>query len=129
MVNIKNYEKIKNCLLSDMDKLAETVWTINSYSNDLEDLDMFLNDKDFFKTFFSDNPYKLITKILYDTYDFEHKYVAFDDYGSLESYSSEEYEEILENNIDRIIEVFVKNIDEKELKDNELIQKISELIM
>lgn len=129
MVNIKNYEKIKNCLLNDMDKLAEIVWTINSYDNDLEDLDMFLNDEDFFKTFFSDNPYKMITKILYDIYDFEHKYVNFDDCGNLESYSSEEYEEILEDNIDRIIEVIVKNINEKELKDNELIQKISELIM
>lgn len=128
MTNVKNFDEIKEYLLSDKEKLIEVVSIINRYNGDLDDLDIYENDEEFFEMFFDGNAYRLVQKIFYGDYNFNHKYVRFDGYDNLESFESYEYEEILEDDINRIINSLAENVEEINLDEYEKYKDLYELI-
>lgn len=79
------FEKVKNYLLMNNDKLVEVVQAINSFNGELDFLQWFDNDEEFYNSFFLDNPMELARAIYYGDYEYWHDYVRFNGYGNLES--------------------------------------------
>lgn len=96
-------EELKNYVLENED-LLELVRDINSYDGSLDWLDYQENDKDFFDTYFYQNPDEAVRAVCYGDYKYTDEFVKFNGYGNLESCSKYEMQEDLETFIDDIIE-------------------------
>ena len=79
------FEKVKNYLLMNNDELMEVVQEINSFNGELDFLQYFDNDDEFYQSFFLDNPKELARAIYYGNYNYCHDYVRFNGYGNLET--------------------------------------------
>lgn len=97
---------LKEYLLEDVEQLERLVGSINSFNGNLEHLTVYENDKEFFNTYFGDNPLEAVRAAVYGKYRYNDDYVKFNGYGNLETLTRTEYEELLKDNIDLIIEEF-----------------------
>lgn len=61
--------------------------------DNLESVDYFPNDEDFFNTFYMNKPYKLVQAISYGNYKHSDKFVTFNGYGNLKSVYEIPYED------------------------------------
>lgn len=61
--------------------------------DNLESVDYFPNDEDFFNTFYMNKPYKLVQAISYGNYKYSDKFVTFNGYGNLKSVYEIPYED------------------------------------
>ena len=100
-------EKIREYLLNNEETLLDVVSELNSWNGCLENLDFFENDEDFFNTFF-DNPMEAIRATYYGDYNYSDEYVKFNGYGNIDSYSEEEKNEEIKNNIDDIVDNLIE---------------------
>lgn len=102
-------EELKEMLLANMNKLVELVHSINSYNGGLEDLALY--DVDVFDELMGEyvrreGAWKFACMVAFGAFEpvCSCDYFGFDGYGHLVSYSRYEYEELLEEAIDDIIE-------------------------
>ena len=117
-------EELKKYVLENED-LLELVRDINSYDGSLDWLDYQENDKDFFDTYFYQDPDEAVRAVCYGDYKYTDEYVKFNGYGNLESCSKYEMEEDLETFIDDIIERLI-DLYENLYISEELEEKIEE---
>ena len=95
--------EIREYLLNNEDVLLDVVSELNSWNGCLDNLDFWENDEEFFNTFF-DNPMEAIRATYYGNYNYNDDYVKFNGYGNIDSYSEEEKNEEIKNNIDDIVD-------------------------
>lgn len=110
-------EKVTEYLLENVDELQQIANEIHSYSGDLEHLQFFENDEEFFETFFSHNPMEAVRASFYGDYHYTEPFVRFDGYGNLESLEEYQIEEELKNNVDEIIDLMIENRENIDLPD------------
>ena len=114
--------EIKGLLLNDLDTLKDVVRELNSWNACLDYLDVYSNDEEFFNIFFEGRPAEVARAIYYGDFNYNDEYVKFNGYGNLESFSGYDYEELLKENIEEIIENLIEyaeyiSIDNEELDD------------
>lgn len=121
-------EKVEEYLLENVDELQQIANEIHSYSGDLEHLQFFENDEEFFETFFSHNPMEAVRASFYGDYRYADQYVRFDGYGNLESLEEYQIEDELKNYVDEIIDLMIENKDNIYLPDEveELLEQMEE---
>lgn len=109
VVNMEN--NLKEYLLDNASELKDIVSELNSWDGSLDDLRVYSNDEEFFDMFFSNNTYEAIRAVSYGEFNYTDDYVTFNVYGNLKSMNEWEYEEMLKDSIDDIIECLKENID------------------
>ena len=94
-------------------EILSIVDTINSIDDSLTHLAYYENDKDFFNTYYYNNPYEVARAINYGCYNFADRFVCINSYGNIESYSTLSVKLEIKNSIadiaDRMIELMDKN--------------------
>ena len=113
--------EIKGLLLNDLDVLRDVVSELNSWNGCLNYLEVYNNDEEFFDMFFEGRPAEVARAIYYGDYNYNDEYVKFNVYENLESLSEYDYEEMLEENIEEIIDCLIEyaeyiSIDSEELE-------------
>ncbi len=82
---MKNTEQIiellENCDSNEIMEVNNVYCQHNNYPDD----EIYLNDEEFFNTFFS-NVIDAVKAVTYGKYNFHHKYVAFNGQGNLDCY-------------------------------------------
>lgn len=121
-------EKVTEYLLENVDELRQIANEIHSYSGDLEHLQFWENDEEFFETFFSHNPMEAVRAAFYGDFRYADPYVRFDGYGNLESLEEYQIEDELKNNVDEIIDLMIENKGNIDLPDEveELLEQMEE---
>lgn len=121
-------EKVTEYLLENVDELRQIANEIHSYSGDLEHLQFWENDEEFFETFFSHNPMEAVRASFYGDYRYADPYVRFDGYGNLESLEEYQIEDELKNSVDEIIDLMIENKGNIDLPDEveELLEQMEE---
>lgn len=92
-----------------VEELIEMVTASNSWDGSLDNLDWKENDEDFFNVYFDNNPAEVARAISFGNYKYNDEYVTFNAYGNLVTITSFEYEELLRDNEEDIIET-AKNL-------------------
>lgn len=92
--------------MNETDKLMVMVQEVNSWNNELDFLDMWENDDEFFNTFFSGEPMEVARAIHFGDYNYNDQYVTFNVYQNLVSYTSYQVEELLKDYKAEIIESY-----------------------
>jgi hypothetical protein len=66
----------------------ELVQLNNEYCQQINasDSEIFINDEEFFNTFFDNKPFEVARSTFYGDYNFSHEYVIFNGYGNLETF-------------------------------------------
>ena len=100
--------EIKGLLLNDFNTLEDVVRELNSWNACLDYLDVYENDEEFFNMFFEGKPAELARAIYYGDFNYNDKYIKFNGYGNLETFSKYDYEELLEENIEEITENLIE---------------------
>ena len=120
-------EKLKEKLT--VEDLKEMLLSINNYDNRLDNLDYQENSEDFFSAYYSNNPYEVARAIYYGDYNFNDEYVKINVYGNLESISEYNFEDLVKDYQNEIIEEYLNIIEEDEdfLKYDYLYQIIQDL--
>ena len=118
--------EIKGLLLNDFNTLKDVVRELNSWNGCLDYLEVYENDEEFFDMFFEGRPAEVARAIFYGDYNYNDEYVKFNAYENLESLSEYDYEELLNENIEEVINCLIEyaeciSIDNEEL-DNLLSQ-------
>ena len=96
------YEKIREYLLNNEETLLRVVGDLNSYNGCLDNLDFWLNDGDFFSCCF-ENPIDAVRATYYGDYNYNDDYIKINAYGNIDSYTEEEKNEEIKDNIDDIV--------------------------
>lgn len=92
------------CENVSIDMLKDMVNECNSWNGSLEDYYMYSFDEEFFEIFFG-NPMEVARATYFgNIQNWNDDYIRFNAYGNLESMSSYEYDSMLEDNEEEIIE-------------------------
>ena len=97
---------------NETEKLMAMVQEVNSWNGELEYLDIWENDDEFFNTFFNSNPMEVARAVQFGDYNYNDEYVTFNGYGNLVSYTDYQVKELLKDYEAEIIESYnelVKN--------------------
>ena len=122
-------EEIKEYLKDNIEETTSIIGEINSWNGDLEEYTLNINDECFFESYFEGNPYGVVEALHNnDNYNINDDYVGFDMYGDLVSYDEYEYQELLKDNMDEIVEGLIDNLSHVSLSDDlqEIINKMYE---
>ena len=103
-------EQIKTNLIEE-GNLRDIIIQINSYDSSLEDLDYWENGDDFFDTFFQTKD-EAVRAACYGDYTYTDEYVIINAYGNLDSIGEYEYQSLLEDSIDEIVDALLDNWDD-----------------
>ena len=103
--------------MNETEKLMAMVLEVNSWNGELEYLDMWGNESEFFHTFFNNNPMEVARAIQYGDYNYHDDYVAFDAYGNLVSYSDYQVGELLKDHKEEIIESYNELVENGSIED------------
>lgn len=74
---------------------------------------IYINDEDFFNTFFKDNTIELARAICYGEYNFSHDYVIFNGYGNLETFNHMDTDRLVDS-VETIAEEIANRIEDFE---------------
>ena len=113
--------EIKGLLLNDLSTLEEVVRELNGWNACLNYLEVYENDEEFFNMFFEGKPAELARAIYYGDFNYNDEYIKFNGYGNLKTLCENDYEEMLEENIEEITENLIEyaeyiSIDSEELE-------------
>ena len=103
--------------MNETEKLMAMVQEVNSWNGTLEHLDMWENDRDFFDTFYSEEPMEVARAVQFGEYDYIDEYVTINACGNLASYSVYELEELLEDYKEEIIESYNELVEDGSIED------------
>ena len=117
-------ENVKEFLLNNEETLKEVVKELNSWNGCLDYLDVYENDEEFFKMFFTD-PMEAVRATQFGNYNYSDDYVKFNGYGNLDSCSEWEFVQDLQDNIDEIVDLLIENANNLYL-DSELQELLEE---
>lgn len=126
-------EKLGNYVGEDFDILRNMVYACSSYDGGLEDYYYYNNDEDFYDTMFADK--EEVARAVYyaSNYCYTDEYIRLNVYGNCETISDYEYEQLLIENKEEIIEEYIEGLFEdfnyfmQHICDNELRKEIEEL--
>ena len=93
----------------DIENVKGIVSEINSWNGDLDYLEVYENDEDFFNTFFANNPAEAVRASFYGDYNWADDYVRFNAYGNIESCTDWEYQDEIKSNMQEILEKIIDN--------------------
>lgn len=96
--------KLKKYLTENLEECRYVVAEVNSWDGSLDYLEAHYNDEEFFNTFFYNNVMEAVRAVFYGDYNYNDDYVMFDGYGNLETLSENEYDHLLLDNMDDIVE-------------------------
>lgn len=110
--------ELKDYMVAEVtvDELKELVDACNSWNGSLDHLRVYDNDEDFF-SMYSDNVMEVVRAISYGNYNYNDDYVRLNGYGNLESIDSYDYDKLLEESKEEIIDAAIDNLDESEVMD------------
>ena len=112
--------EIKGLLLNDLDTLKDVVRELNNWNACLDYLDVYSNDEEFFNIFFEGRPAELARAIYYGDFNYNDNYIKFNGYGNLKTFSEYDYEELLKENIEEIIECLIEYVGHISIYNEEL---------
>ena len=112
--------EIKGLLLNDFNTLEDVVRELNSWNACLDYLDVYENDEEFFNIFFENKPAELARAIYYGDFNYNDNYIKFNGYGNLKTFSEYDYEELLKENIEEIIECLIEYVGHISIYNEEL---------
>ena len=102
---MKNKEEVKEYLLNNIEVLKDIVKELNGYSGELEQLDYYNNDEEFFNIFYNNNVVEAVRACCYGDYNFMDDYVIINAYGNLTSCNEWQLQDELRSYIDEIMDV------------------------
>lgn len=117
-------EKLKEELT--IEELREMAQDVNSWDGELENLDYYENDEEFFEMFFADKVDEAVRAVCYGNYNYTDSYVRFNAYGNLDSCDEWEYQKEIENSAEEIINAYLDNIED--MWDEEIKNKIKSIM-
>jgi len=105
-------------IINDMNH-GELVYLNNQYcqSANYSDNEVFVNDEDFFSTFFGNDVIGAVRAVSYGSYNYSHEYVKFNGYGNLESFSCFDVDDLCEN-VETMAEYIADNLQDFTQFDN-----------
>ena len=103
--------------MNEVEKLMAMAQEVNSWNGELEYLDIWENDGEFFHTFFDSNPMEVARAIQYGNYNYHDDYVTFDGYGNLVSYADYQIGELLKDYEAEIVESYNKLVENGSIED------------
>ena len=112
--------EIKGLLLNDFNTLEEVVRELNSWNACLDYLEVYENDEEFFNMFFEGKPAEVARAIYYGDFNYNDEYIKFNGYGNLKTFSEYDYEELLKENIEEIIECLIEYVGHISIYNEEL---------
>ena len=98
-------------------ELKELVYACNSWNGSLDHLRVEDNDEEFFSIFFSANVMEAVRAISFGNYNYNDDYVMFNGYGNLETMDSYDYDKLLVESKEEIIDAAIDNLAESEVMD------------
>lgn len=103
--------------MNETEKLMAMVQEVNSWNGELEYLNVWENDDDFFNTFFGGDPMEVARAISFGDYSYNDEYVTFNDYRNLVSYTEYQAEELLKDFEEEIIESYNELVENGSIDD------------
>lgn len=100
-------EKLKEILLNDVGLTRLIISDIWCYKGELADYVWYENDKEFFDTYYYNDPMEAVRATLYGVYDWYDDFVKIDYDGNLKSCTRYELQKDIENNIEEIMEKII----------------------
>lgn len=131
----KIFDIVKEYISGDVDKLNNIVSAVNHYDGGLDDYYYWNNDDEFYEIMFA-NKEEVARAIYYggDDYCYTDEYVRLNVYGNCESLNCYDYNDMLRDNADEIIETFVEGLYEDfgyficEIDNDDLREEIERLV-
>ena len=105
---MKMKEKIKEILLNDIELARLIISDIWCYNEELADYVWYENNKEFFDTYYYNDPMEAVRAVLYGKYDWYDDFVKIDYDGNLKGCTEFELQQDIENNIEEIIEKIIE---------------------
>ena len=102
-----------------IEDLKTMVQEINEYSDELDYLDVWENEQEFFETFFQGREYEVARSICYGDYRYMDKWVRFDGYANLQSLSDWQADKEIEDCADDILEIYNRLVEDGEIEEIE----------
>ena len=118
--------EIKELLLNDMDTLRDVVRELNSWNACLDYLDVYENDEEFFDIFFKGRPAEVARAIYYGDFNYNDEYIKFNAYGKLKTLSEYDYEELLKENVEEVIDCLIEYVEHISIDNEELDDLLSQ---
>ena len=118
--------EIKELLLNDMDTLRDVVRELDGWNNCLDYLNVYNNDEEFFDMFFEGRPAEVARAIYYGDFNYNDEYIKFNGYGNLETLSEYDYEELLKENVEEVIDCLIKYVEHISIDNEELDDLLSQ---
>ena len=118
--------EIKELLLNDMDTLKDVVRELDGWNGCLDYLNVYNNDEEFFDIFFANNPAEVARAIYYGDFNYNDEYIKFNGYGNLETLSEYDYEELLKENVEEVIDCLIKYVEHISIDNEELDDLLSQ---
>lgn len=105
-------------IINDMNE-AELVQLNNEYCEaaNYHDEEIFVNDEEFFSTYFDNDTIGAVRAVSYGSYNYSHNYVKFNGYGNLESFSYFTADDLCEN-VETMAEYIAENLQDFTQFDN-----------
>ena len=118
--------EIKELLLNDMDTLRDAVSELNNWNNCLDYLIVYENDEEFFDMFFKGRPAEVARAIYYGDFNYNDEYIKFNAYGKLKTLSEYDYEELLKENVEEVIDCLIEYVGHISINNEELDDLLSQ---
>ena len=118
--------EIKGLLLNDLNTLKDVVRELDGWNNCLDYLIVYENDEEFFDMFFKGRPAEVARAIYYGDFNYNDEYIKFNGYGNLETLSEYDYEELLKENVEEVIDCLIKYVEHISIDNEELDDLLSQ---
>ena len=118
--------EIKGLLLNDMGTLRDVVRELDGWNGCLDYLNVYNNDEEFFDIFFANNPAEVARAIYYGDFNYNDEYIKFNGYGNLETLSEYNYEELLKENVEEVIDCLIEYVEHISIDNEELDDLLSQ---
>ena len=118
--------EIKGLLLNDLNTLKDVVRELDGWNACLDYLDVYENDEEFFNMFFEGRPAEVARAIHYGDFNYNDEYIKFNGYGNLETLSEYDYEELLKENVEEVIDCLIEYVEHISIDNEELDDLLSQ---
>ena len=124
-MELKNHDELIKYLKDNTDLIIELVQDINGYNGYFSHLEYHENDKDFFDTYYYNDPMEVARAVCYGYYNYTDAYVCINAYGNLESITEYAFKNMLVNEVEDILLIWYEmycDVDRYEVSDEEFMK-------